>query len=193
MTRRPRGLSPEEQELWGRVAATARPIRPVAPTASSDGAPAKQIRSGLPHPDFRASTTVRPLTAIRDALPQLNQSAAMPLRMDRRLHTALIRGKLRPEARLDLHGMTLAEAHPELIRFVLSAQAHGKRLVLVITGKGRRGADPGPIPERIGILRHQVPHWLAQPPLGGVALQVLPAHQKHGGAGAFYVYLRRAR
>jgi len=69
------------------------------------------------------------------------------------------RGKLAPEARIDLHGMTLAEAHPELIRFILSSQAQGLRLVLVITGQGRRGSDDGPIPQRQGILRRQVPDW----------------------------------
>ena len=48
-------------------------------------------------------------------------------------------------------------------------------------------------PRRHGILRHSLPHWLAAPPLSGRILQVAPAHQRHGGAGAFYVYLRRQR
>ena len=117
---------------------------------------------------------------------------AQPLRMDKRTHQEMQRGKLKPEARIDLHGMTLAEAHPELIRFILKAHGSGKRLVLVITGKGKRGEDLGPIPQRVGVLRHQVPHWLAQPPLGSAILQVMPAHVKHGGSGAFYVYLRRS-
>ena len=62
---------------------------------------------------------------------------------------------------------------------------------LVITGKGKRGPDIGPIPHRMGVLRHQVPQWLRQPPLGPATLQVTEAHLKHGGSGAFYVYLRR--
>jgi hypothetical protein len=62
----------------------------------------------------------------------------------------MTRGKLHPEARIDLHGMTLAEAHPELIRFILNAQSQGLRLVLVITGKGKRRDDTGPIPQRVG-------------------------------------------
>jgi DNA-nicking Smr family endonuclease len=106
--------------------------------------------------------------------------------MDAKLHGKMVRGKLLPEARIDLHGMTLAEAHPELIRFVLNAQSAGMRLVLVITGKGKRGEDHGPIPQRMGALRHQVPHWLRLPPLGQAVLQL-----KHGGSGAYYVYLRR--
>ena len=48
-------------------------------------------------------------------------------------------------------------------------------------------------PHRHGILRHSLPHWLAAPPLTGRILEIAPAHQRHGGAGAFYVYLRRQR
>ncbi len=129
----------------------------------------------------------------RDLAPTLAQALGQaPLRMDAKTHARMTRGKLAPEARIDLHGMTLAEAHPELIRFILGAQAQGLRLVLVITGKGKAGQDMGPIPQRTGALRHQVPHWLRLPPLGAAVLQVSEAHLKHGGAGAYYVYLRRA-
>jgi DNA-nicking Smr family endonuclease len=114
-----------------------------------------------------------------------------PLQMDAKAFGKMTRGKLLPEARIDLHGMTLSEAHPELIRFILNAHADGLRLVLVITGKGKRGDDTGPIPQRMGVLRHQVPIWLRQAPLGPTILQVAEAHLKHGGAGAYYVYLRR--
>ncbi|OZA16644.1 MAG: DNA mismatch repair protein MutS, partial [Rhodobacterales bacterium 17-64-5] len=86
---------------------------------------------------------------------------------------------------------TLPEAHPELIRFILNAQTQGLRLVLVITGKGKRREDHGPIPQRMGALRHQVPQWLRLPPLGQAVLQVTEAHVRHGGGGAYYVYLRR--
>jgi DNA-nicking Smr family endonuclease len=113
--------------------------------------------------------------------------------MDRRNFERLRRGKLTPDARLDLHGMTSERAHSALVGFVLDAHARSLRLLLVITGKGRPG-DPGTvIPERHGILRHSLPHWLNAPPLAGKVLQVAPAHQRHGGGGAFYVYLRRTR
>ena len=64
--------------------------------------------------------------------------------------------------------------------------------MLVITGKGR-APDGGLQPQRHGILRHSVPHWLGAPPLAARILQVAPAHQRHGGGGAYYVYLRRRR
>lgn len=195
MTRR-RGLSAEERDLWDNVAASARPMRPRrALSATHEHAP--KARPHLPKPgptDFHIGQLARPLTAVHDLAPTIEERlSSLPLRMDRRTHQQLTRGKLAPEARIDLHGMTLAEAHPELIRFVLNAHAAGKRLILVITGKGKRADEPGPIPQRVGVLRHQVPHWLGQPPLGTIVQQIAPAHLKHGGAGACYVYLRRPR
>ncbi|NBO20507.1 MAG: DNA mismatch repair protein MutS, partial [Rhodobacteraceae bacterium] len=124
--------------------------------------------------------------------PSLGEELAQaPLRMDAKQFGRMTRGKLMPEARIDLHGLTLAEAHPELIRFILNAQSQGLRLVLVITGKGKRRDDTGPIPQRIGALRHQVPQWLRMSPMGPAVLQVAEAHLRHGGSGAYYVYLRR--
>jgi hypothetical protein len=69
------------------------------------------------------------------------------------------------------------------------------RLLLVITGKGRGGdrEDYGPIPIRRGVLKQQVPGWLTAPPLGPLVLEIREAHQRHGGGGAYYVYLRRPR
>jgi len=99
----------------------------------------------------------------------------------------LRRGALRPEARIDLHGLTLAQAKPALTGFVMRAESEGKRLVLVITGKGRAG------PGGHGALRRQVPHWLRLPPLAPLVLETIEASRRHGGAGALYVYLRRRR
>ena len=114
-------------------------------------------------------------------------------RMDHAAFRKMTRGKLKPEGRIDLHGMTLSQAHPALTRFILDAHAAGKRLVLVITGKGKDRETPDPIPIRRGVLRHQVPMWLHNPPLGAVVLDIREAHQRHGGGGAYYVYLKKAR
>ena len=121
------------------------------------------------------------------------QVAGRKISMDRKAYARLMRGKLRPEGKIDLHGMTLERAHPVLTRFILSAQRQGKRLVLVVTGKGKQRDDGGPIPVRIGVLRHQVPQWLNNPPLSLAILQVTQAHVRHGGGGAYYVYLKKAR
>ena len=113
--------------------------------------------------------------------------------MDANAFGKMKRGKLVPEGRIDLHGMTIAQAHPALTRFILDAHGDGKRLVLVITGKGKERDDYAPIPMRRGVLKQQVPHWLALSPLRQIVLQVAESHLKHGGAGAYYVYLRRHR
>lgn len=117
----------------------------------------------------------------------------MPLNMDRKAFGKLKRGKLAPEARIDLHGMTVDRAHGALQGFIFRAHGQGKRLVLVITGKGKRSDEDGPMPVRQGVLRHNVPHWLSIPPLSGLVMQVTNAHNRHGGGGAYYVYLRRPR
>jgi DNA-nicking Smr family endonuclease len=197
MTRRPRGLTPEERELWSRVARSAHALHPDMPRRAAD-------TPGHPHPKKAHPPAVLPPFRIGDAAAPMRSGvariasigeelAARPVRMDARAHREMSRGRVAPEARIDLHGMTLTEAQPDLVRFVLSAHARGHRLILVITGKGKRRDDPGPIPARVGALRHQVPHWLSSPPLSAIVLQVATAHLKHGGEGAYYVYLRRNR
>ena len=194
MTRRPRGLNPDERDLWHRIAATARPLHPDHPVRPdrTDKEPPRKPKHSLGA--FRLGEAGHKPAPAHNLAPGLHDHlASQPLRMDRNAFDRMTRGKLKPEARIDLHGMTLAEAHPELIRFVLSAHADGKRLVLVITGKGKIKDDHGPIPQRMGALRHQVPHWLSAPPIGSSILQVTTANLRHGGAGAYYVYLKRAR
>ena len=189
MARR-RHLTPEEADLWRTVASTARPMHAAPRLLPEPAAPApapEPLQHSRPRLSPFALGEKTRAPERRDLAPPL----PAPLQMDARTHGKMTRGKLVPEARIDLHGLTLAEAHPELIRFILNAQSQGMRLVHVITGKGKQREDLGPIPQRMGALRHQVPHWLRLPPLGPVVLQVSEAHLKHGGSGACYVYLRR--
>nr|WP_246849471.1 Smr/MutS family protein [Rubellimicrobium arenae] len=190
-------MSSEERELWDRVRGSAIPLH--AETKPIP-APAPKSPDPLPRPaSAEPSATLAPFRVGQvvdhrrsdDLLPGLVESfARMPLRMDAGQFGRMKRGKLRPEARIDLHGMTLAEAHPALTSFILGSRAAGRRFVLVITGKGRVSDDLAPMPARAGRLRHDVPRWLMLPPLAGAVLQVAPAHQRHGGEGALYVYLR---
>ena len=197
--RRRRGLHPDEVDLWNTVARSIRPMHdaPLLPEHHRKIDPPAEPRANHQEPashrpmTFQVGEKAR-LKHTYDILPALpEQLAQAPLRMDRKTHEKMTRGKISPEARIDLHGMTVSEAHPELIRFILNAQSDGLRLVLVITGKGKPGPDHGPIPIRYGVLKHQVPHWLRLPPLGPAVLQVTEAHLRHGGTGAYYVYLRR--
>jgi DNA-nicking Smr family endonuclease len=198
--RKERNLRPDEEELWRRVVENTKPLnnRPIIK--------AKTKKTAQPGPDqhrppsstarmdlepfqigAKASTSLR-----HDLAPEISESfSKTSLNIDRKAQRDLKRGKSNPEARLDLHGITLAQAHPALNRFILGAQADGKRLVLVITGKGKDRDEGGPIPQKLGILRHQVPHWLQIPPLKQAVAGISVANQRHGGAGAYYVRLRR--
>jgi len=185
MTRR--RLTPEEISLWHKVVDKTERLHPESTPAPVRILPKpKPVKSPLPRIDgFTLGQTAFAKPPRHDLKPALvDHLLAMPVQMDRKAFGRMKRGKLRPEGRIDLHGMTVDRAHPALVQFVLSAQASGKRLVLVITGKGKPADQSGPIPVRHGVLKHQVPHWLSTPPLAQAILQVSPAHISHGGAGA---------
>lgn len=190
MARR-RVLRPEERDLWQAVARTLRPMHGMQNGALPEDLVPEAIvpKEALPLPLPPREPVLPRFRLGEKAAPVQKPATPPPLRMDAGLHKKMIRGKIAPEARIDLHGMTLAVAHPELIAFLMGAQASGKRLVLVITGKGKQVYEP--VPRPIGALRHQVPHWLRLPPLSAVVQEVTEAHLKHGGTGAFYVWLRR--
>jgi len=188
--KRPRHLSADERDLWNSVARQTTPLKPSKNPSKVDKPPVeKPNRRQTPIPSFQIGekSTIAP-TALASG-----KSGKVALNMDAGAFAKLKRGKLTPERKLDLHGMTLSQAHPELIRFVMDAFSDDKRLVLVITGKGDRKNPKGPFEVQRGVLRRQVPIWLSTAPLSSVILQTTPSHQRHGGDGARYVYLRRRR
>lgn len=193
MTRR--RLTPEEMELWRKVAQSAQRFHPERPQVPDPLPKPKPIRVAKPRiGSFEmgsAAPADRPPHRLMPGLSE--QMARQPVRMDKKMFGKMKRGKMLPDGKLDLHGMTQEQAHPALTGFILRAQNEGKRLVLVVTGKGKSKTDDGPIPTRRGVLKHQVPQWLAMAPLSSAVLQVAEAHLKHGGTGAYYVYLRRGR
>jgi DNA-nicking Smr family endonuclease len=195
--RKPRTLDARERALWAEVVKSAAPLRkevadhphdhPSAVPGTTADSPPAPARASEP-----ATEKIAPFRIGERALSAVVPPGRKPhLVMDKRVHDQLRRGKSHPEARIDLHGMTVADAHSALTAFILRAHADGRRLVLVITGKGQGGDRGWPAPENRGVLRRQVPHWLGLPPLAPVILQVVEAHQRHGGSGAFYIYLRR--
>jgi DNA-nicking Smr family endonuclease len=186
--RRSRRLSGEEHELWVTVTRSVAPLKrrrkaaveaEVAEAAASEPPP---VEAPKKHRAAAAPTPVAP-RAPRKAPP------LAPI--DRRTKQKLARGVDAIDARIDLHGMTQSEAHYALARFLRAAQHDGARMVLVITGKGARGADD-PDRER-GVLKRQVPLWLESAELRPFVIGYDAASHGHGGQGALYVRVRRER
>jgi DNA-nicking Smr family endonuclease len=181
--RRSRVLSEDETALWEAVARSIRPLRtprtraePQVKGAASEGPAEKKIR-------IKAEEL---FTGIRATpVPQNSKPALSPI--DRRTKQKLRRGREQIEARLDLHGMTQDQAHRALSRFLQNAQSDGMKFVIVVTGKGLRGASGS---ER-GVLRREVPRWLGMPEFRDVVVGFEVASITHGGEGALYVRVRR--
>lgn len=174
-----RSLSDDERTLWDAVTRAIAPLRKrkrkrEEPTASATMiAPAKPARAAKASP----------------AAPPPKPHPPPPLvPLGRRMRSKLARGSESIDDRIDLHGMTQADAHAALAHFLRRAQGRGARVVLVITGKGARAGDA--FSER-GVLKRQVPHWLESAALRPLVIGFESAGVGHGGAGALYVRLRR--
>jgi DNA-nicking Smr family endonuclease len=180
---RKRSLSEEERALWENVARQVKPLRKKPRVAKLPGpAPVAEPTAAKP------AATSRPIPVIH--VPKPNRPVVPPLTpLGRRERSRLSRGRNEIDARLDLHGMTQVRAHHALFGFLQRAHRDGLSFVLIITGKGRVG---GAESER-GVLRRQVPQWLSLPEFRSLVVGFEEAHIGHGGAGALYVRIRRAK
>lgn len=176
-----RRLSDEERVLWQGVTRSISPLRrPVWPDADEPAAPPPAAAKRQQKSQHKPS----PIAAAQPAVRPVPPPALAPL--GRRLRKRVGRGTQSIDGRLDLHGLTQAEAHNALAGFLHAAQGRGAGIVLVITGKG------DPHGER-GVLKRQVPMWLRLPELRGMIVGFESAGLGHGGEGALYVRLRRLR
>lgn len=167
-------LSAEDRILWSRVTRTVTPLDPgkflpeehSEPEGRSLGA--KSQPRALPAPEQQPAPKIR----------------AAPGIIDQKTRGRIAKGRLSLDARVDLHGLTQAEAHGLLLSFLHRAHSEGLRHVLVITGKGTSPASEG-------VLRHAVPAWFATAPFRALVSGHSAASRQHGGDGALYVRLRR--
>jgi DNA-nicking Smr family endonuclease len=183
MSRR-RSLSDEERTLWSGVARSIKPLRhsrPPAAPATSDN---------VEGPDGETAPTAPPPAARAEAAPVRKAPPLAPL--GRRFKQRIARGREPIDERLDLHGFTQTEAHTALLRFLRRAQADGVKIVLVVTGKGSVRGTNDNAGER-GVLKRAVPMWLSLPEFRPLVVGFEDAHVGHGGQGALYVRLRRAK
>jgi DNA-nicking Smr family endonuclease len=179
--RRPRRkLSDDERALWHHVTRSVSPLRRRTSAAAEPASEAAE-----PKPKGKSAVRSAPAAARKAPPAPKGPPALAPL--DRREKQRLARGRATIDARLDLHGRTQSEAFDALLHFLRRQQSHGAKFVLVITGKGGRGDG-----ER-GVLRRQVPQWLRLPEFRDCVVGFEDAHIGHGGEGALYVRVRRAR
>ena len=139
-------------------------------------------------------TRINKISRTRDAVLEKSKSekgSSKNSKIDKRVLSKLKSGKLAPEDTLDLHGHTLISAKKLLSKFLVQAYSNRRRLVLIITGKGKTKSGLEINLEYKGVLRKEVPVWLMEPGLTEIILSVSEANQRHGGAGAIYVYLKR--
>ena len=172
---------------WQRLTAATNPLsrearnRHIAVAASGAAAPKAKPKSKT-KPVSRSPAAAQ---SRRGSVPQMSSMSLSPQRdLLPRTRRRLARGTLLIDARLDLHGLSLAQAEQALTVFVAQARAQRKVWLLVITGKGVRGE---------GKLRSALPEWLDRGSLAGQIVEYGPAAANHGGAGAFYLRARRAR
>ncbi|WP_108520069.1 Smr/MutS family protein [Bradyrhizobium algeriense] len=181
--RRKPGLSEEDRALWESVAKQVKPLRkrhrPSKPPAVSTEADSKVAPKPAASPRH-----VAPARIVAPSKPEPPPLAPI----GRRERSHLSRGRKEIDARLDLHGMTQTRAHRALFGFLQRAHHDGLTFVLIITGKGKIGAES----ER-GVLRRQVPLWLGLPEFRSLVVGFEEAHIGHGGEGALYVRVRRSR
>jgi len=175
-------VAADEATLWARATADVKPLgrarkrrrRAVVPAPATTPAEAAAPARTSPAPTQTVPQTPQPAVPAPRAAPG----------MDRRTLERLRNGDIAPHIRLDLHGMTQSEAHAALDDVLGRAVRRGARLVLIITGKGS-GGD--------GVLRRMLPRWIQSGPHAARVLRLETAHARHGGDGAWYAYLRRAR
>jgi DNA-nicking Smr family endonuclease len=86
---------------------------------------------------------------------------------------------------VDLHGCKREEAQEKVKHFVSRSFARRHRCVLIVSGRGlnSRGRQP--------VLKQELVRWLTHAPLRRLVLAFASARSYDGGAGAFYVLLRR--
>jgi len=192
--RKPKGLSSEDLEVWRQVTSRVERTKPVLamkPVVKVKKQPAALPSTPMLRPFKVGERAVEKTAKHPPAFHQKTQRTSP--NMDGKNFQRLLKGQMEIDGTLDLHGMTADQAKARLLAYITQSHAMGMRLILVITGKGKhKGYDEFHRPVG-GVLRQSLPDWLRGPTLSNKILQVSQAQPKHGGAGAYYVYLRRIR
>ncbi|MBL4870253.1 MAG: Smr/MutS family protein [Robiginitomaculum sp.] len=157
-------LTNDDTRIWQKVTDTVRPlILNPRPTLAPNQLSGRQAHIHIPP---------TPDPVFHHGLSDLQKRADKNTR----------KGKINIDTKIDLHDLTRAQAFPVLEDKLRRAHGSGQRTVLVVTGKG---------PNLEGILRKNLPSWLGHPSIRPLIANYAHAHIRHGGAGAFYVFLKK--
>ena len=160
-----RKLGPEERQVWKRVARTVSPRRKDKGKGSAKPLPSRE--------DFANMLRIPP--------PDITDTRRLPETLDQNQDKKTRRGQVRIDAKIDLHDMTHDQAKAALQKALMRASNRNHKCVLVVTGKGLR---------LNGVLRRNFTGWLNDPVLRPLIATYAQAHIRHGGTGAWYVFLK---
>jgi len=95
---------------------------------------------------------------------------------------------------IDLHGYSLEAANEVIEKFIINSHKEKIKKLIVVTGKGlhsKNESDPY-ISKELGILRYSVPNFIKnKKDLIKLIYEIKEAKIEDGGAGAFYIYLKK--
>ena len=193
----PRGLTASEAALWRAVADTVTPLDPpplgevAARSVDGGGAPLPRAIADvrMAASPLRQPPRLPPPPMGEDRIPPPLSRQTLDGTWDRRLAQGLVA----PDAQIDLHGLGIDTAYTRLMASLTQAHLTGARVLLVIAGKSRPHGDHDQRGNRRGAIRAKLLDWLAASSHASRIAAIRPAHQRHGGAGAVYVVLRRVR
>lgn len=178
-----RSLKEEDILIWGQ--ATENVTKFAASNIIHDDTPKRLKRHYREHFPQNITGKITLETFGAAAPPATALYPPSSFQVDTSLRKRFERGELPIDGKIDLHGMTLAEAHHRFIRFMDRKIKEGARFVLVVTGKG--SGDGG------GVIRRNLPLWCDDKSLKPYILQFAQAQPRHGGSGASYILLRRQK
>ena len=134
----------------------------------------------------KVNNIAKPIVPInKDQLPNNILKLGDPSRMNSGMHKSISKGEYKIDAKLDLHGYLRDEAYNILVDFLNDSYQKKYRMLLIITGKGLNS------PDKSSTIKESFFGWIQACEVKDSFLYVNYAHQKHGGAGAFYVLLKK--
>lgn len=184
-----RKLTGRETRMWSSITKSVSKIKRDPEPKTKPDLSSKPVPKPLQEPkqgnlstqDIEKLTSGRFSSAHKPKTPLEKRKAGLA---DRAHEKRVRRGRVPYGGTLDLHGYTQDTGRSALLSFLSQHQDLGDSSVLVITGKGRMGE---------GVLRRCLIEWIDQSDFRKFVSGYSRANQKHGGDGAFYLFIRKKK